>query len=67
MSALTKGERREEVERAQAGGRCVGCGSADYTQVCDRGKPQYGPKGLYCDPCFREADTSPFGESPFDR
>jgi len=43
-------------------GRCVGCGSADYTQVCNRGKPQYGPDGLYCEPCFRDADTSPFDD-----
>ena len=47
-------------------GRCVECGSADYTQVCYRGKPRYGPNGLYCEPCFREADTNPFGENPFD-
>ena len=47
-------------------GRCVGCGSADYTQVCYRGKPKYGPAGLYCDPCFQDADISPFGDDPFD-
>lgn len=57
----------ENVDKQlQIAGCCVGCGSADYTQVCDRGKPRYGPDGLYCEPCFLEADTSPFGESLFD-
>lgn len=56
-----------EQEREKEDGRCRGCKSADYTQVCDRGKPRYGPAGLYCEPCHREADMGPFGESPYDR
>jgi len=43
-------------------GQCVGCGSSDYTQVCYRGKPRYGPDGLYCESCFGEANTDIFGE-----
>ncbi len=42
-------------------GQCVGCGSSDYTQVCYRGKPRFGPDGHYCDACHREADTDIFG------
>lgn len=62
---LTKKE-SQTIEERRRNGQCIGCGSSDYTQVCDRGKPRHGPDGLYCDPCFIEADTSPFGESPFD-
>lgn len=52
-------EEKHVEKRVNTGGQCIGCGSADYTQVCDRGKPQYGPDGLYCESCFTEADTSP--------
>ena len=45
------------VQQRQERGQCIGCGSSDYTQVCDRGKPRNGPEGLYCEPCFRDADT----------
>ena len=51
----------------QISGTCIGCGNADYHEVCDRGKPEYGPDGLYCGPCHQEANTSPFGEDRFDR
>ena len=37
-------------------GLCVGCGGADYTQVCDRGTPKHGKPGLYCQGCFDSED-----------
>lgn len=43
-------------------GACKGgCGLSDYS-VCYRGKPAYGPDGLYCEQCWRNANTSRFGE-----
>jgi hypothetical protein len=52
MDAKEKAIYEERIKN----GWCVGCGSADYTQVCDRGKPRNGPPGLYCQGCFEAED-----------
>ena len=51
-----------QPEAIQSSGLCKGgCGLATY-DVCDRGKPAYGPDGRYCPSCWDEANRDIFGE-----
>jgi len=58
FAELRELEAERQLEERRRNGWCVGCGSADYTQVCDRGTPEDGFKGLYCGPCFEAANET---------